>query len=74
MPDPAPFELRVGIDVGGHRHADVVGLSDGAPLEQFEIARGAGVFREFSARVEAHAGPRVPPVAVAMEGYNGHAS
>ena len=73
MLTPAPFELRVGIDVGAHRHAVAVGLSDGALLEEFEIPHGAGGFRDFFARIEAHAGAHGLPVAVAMEGYNGHA-
>ena len=73
MLTPVPFELRVGIDVGAHRHAVAVGLSDGVLLEEFEIGHGAGGFRDFFARIEAHARPRGCPVAVAMEGYNGHA-
>ena len=43
MLNPAPLELRVGIDVGAHRHAVAVGLSDGALLEEFEIPHGAGL-------------------------------
>jgi transposase len=66
-------ELRVGIDVGGHVHAVAVGRSDGTLLEEFEIAHTAAGFGDFFARIEAHAGSHGLPVAVAMEGYNGHA-
>jgi len=71
--DATTSELRVGIDVGGHVHAVAVGLSSGELLEDFEISHSAAGFRDFFARIEAHAGRHGLPVAVAMEGYNGHA-
>ncbi len=73
MLNPSPLELRVGIDVGSRVHAVAVGLSDGGLLEAFEIAHGAAGFADFFARIEAHAGELGVRVAVAMEGYNGHA-
>jgi transposase len=73
MLNPTPLELRVGVDVGGHVHAVAVGLSDGAFLEEFEIAHTAQGFADFFARIEGHADALGLPVAVAMEGYNGHA-
>ncbi len=71
MPNAAPLEVRVGIDVGAHRHSIAVGLSDGTVLDEFEIAHTPEGFQEFFSRIEAHARRR--RVAVAMEGYNGHA-
>jgi transposase len=73
MLNPAPLELRVGIDVGSRLHAVAVGLSNGALLEEFEIAHGVAGFADFFARIEGHADALGLPVAVAMEGYNGHA-
>ncbi len=73
MLNPTPLELRVGIDVGSRIHAVAVGLSDGAVLEEFEIAHTQAGFDDFFARIEGHANALGLPVAVAMEGYNGHA-
>ncbi len=73
-PNPQPLELRVGVDVGSRSHHVAVGLSDGRLLDQFEIPHTAKGFREFFARIERHAERQAPhPIAVAMEGYNGHA-
>ncbi len=73
MLNPTPFELRVGVDVGSRCHAVAVGLSDGSVLEEFEIPHMAEGFDDFFARIEVHARDHALPVAVAMEGYNGHA-
>ena len=43
----------------------------GTVLEEFEIPHAPDGFQDFFSRIEAHAGER--RVAVAMEGYNGHA-
>ena len=48
------------------------GLSDGSLLEEFEIPHTAEGFRAFFARVEACGRRHAVPIAVAMEGYNGH--
>ncbi len=71
MPNATLLEVRVGVDVGAHRHSIAVGLSDGTVLDEFEIAHTPEGFQEFFPRIEAHARHR--RVAVAMEGYNGHA-
>ena len=72
MLSPESLELRVGVDVGSRCHSVAIGLSDGSLLEEFEIPHRAEGFREFFARVEASARRHAAPVAVAMEGYNGH--
>jgi transposase len=72
MLNPQPLQLRVGVDVGSQSHHVAVGLSDGRLLDQFEIPHTAAGFREFFARIEGHAKRHPYPIAVAMEGYNGH--
>lgn len=66
------LELRVGVDVGSRCHSVAIGLSDGSLLEEFEIAHTGEGFREFFSRVEACGQRHGVPIAVAMEGYNGH--
>jgi len=66
------LQLRVGVDVGSRCHTVAIGLSDGSLLEEFEISHTAEGFREFFARVEACGRRHAVPIAVAMEGYNGH--
>ncbi len=72
MVHPQSLELRVGVDVGSQSHHVAVGLSDGRLLDEFEIPHTAAGFREFFARIEGHAKRHPYPIAVAMEGYNGH--
>jgi len=72
MLNPLSLQLRVGVDVGSRCHSVAIGLSDGRLLEEFEIPHTKDGFREFFARVEACARCHGVPVAVAMEGYNGH--
>ncbi len=72
MLNPQSLELRVGVDVGSRSHHVAVGLSDGRLLDEFEIPHTAAGFREFFARIEGHAKRHPYPIAVAMEGYNGH--
>jgi transposase len=67
------LELRVGVDVGSHRHAVAVGLSDGRFLEDFEIDHDQKGFRTLFSRIEAAARVHGCSIAIAMEGYNGHA-
>ncbi len=64
--------MRVGVDVGSRCHRVAIGLTDGSLLEEFEIPHTAEGFREFFARIEGHAKRHPYPIAVAMEGYNGH--
>jgi transposase len=68
-----PLELRVSVDVGYHRHSVAMGLSSGEVLEEFEIEHRPEGFQEFFSRIEKHHNKEPGSVAVAMEGYNGHA-
>ena len=72
MQNPLSLQLRVGVDVGSRCHSVAIGLSDGSLLEEFEIEHRAEGFQVFFARVEACARRYGVPIAVAMEGYNGH--
>ncbi len=72
MPNPQSLQLRVGVDVGSQCHSVAVGLTDGSLLDEFEIPHTAAGFRDFFARIEGHATRHPYPIAVAMEGYNGH--
>ena len=67
------LQLRVGVDVGTQSHSVAVGLTDGSLLDEFEIPHTAAGFEDFFARIEGHARRYPDPIAVAMEGYNGHA-
>jgi transposase len=67
------LEIRVSVDVGYRRHSVAIGLPNGEVLEEFEIAHRAEGFTEFFSRVEKHQKEKECAVAVAMEGYNGHA-
>jgi transposase len=72
MMTPQALQLRVGVDVGSQSHSVAVGLSDGSLLEEFEIPHTAAGFGDFFSRIEGHAKRHPYPIAVAMEGYNGH--
>ena len=72
MLNPQALQLRVGVDVGSRCHSVAVGLTDGSLLEEFEIPHTAAGFGDFFARIEGHAKRHPYPIAVAMEGYNGH--
>lgn len=72
MLNPQALQLRVGVDVGTRCHSVAVGLTDGSLLEEFEIPHTAAGFGDFFARIEGHAKRHPYPIAVAMEGYNGH--
>jgi transposase len=67
------LELRVSVDVGFRRHRVAMGLSSGEVLEEFEIDHRIEGFEEFFSRIETHRKKKNCGVAVAMEGYNGHA-
>jgi transposase len=64
-------QIRVGIDVGSKSHQVGIASPDGELLEEFSIPRCRQGFDRFFERVEHHRGGL--PVAVAMEGYGGHA-
>jgi transposase len=68
-----PLEIRVGIDVGCHNHSVAIGLSSGELLDEFEIAHRPEGFHQFFDHIEMHRHAHGYPVAVAMEGFNGHA-
>ena len=72
MLNPVPLQLRVGVDVGSRFHTVAIGLSDGSLLEEFETPHTAAGFEDFFSRIEGHAKRHPYPIAVAMEGYNGH--
>ena len=72
MLNPVSSQLRVGVDVGSRCHSVAVGLTDGSLLEEFEIPHSAEGFRDFFAAIEGHAKNHPYPIAIAMEGYNGH--
>lgn len=70
MVDPT---IRVAIDVGGKSHRVGIADPDGKILEEFVIPHTQEGFQDFFDRVEQHRRELEVPVAVAMEGYNGHA-
>ena len=73
MSEEKSLELRVSVDVGYRRHSVAMGLSSGEVLEEFEIDHRLEGFQEFFTRIEKHRKTKDCRVAVAMEGYNGHA-
>jgi len=64
-------QIRVGIDVGSKNHRVGIASPEGVLLEEFSIPHCRQGFERFFERVEHHR--RGLPVAVAMEGYGGHA-
>jgi len=69
MVDP---EIHVGVDVGSKTHRVGIAGPDGEILEEFDIPHSQEGFQEFFDRVEKHRRDLNLPVAVAMEGFNGH--
>lgn len=65
--------LRVSVDVGCYQHSVAIGLADGSLLDEFDIPHRPEGFTEFFSRIETHRRRHGGEVAVAMEGYNGHA-
>lgn len=65
-------EIQIAIDVGKRRHHVGIAGSDGSVLDEFEISHCQAGFHEFFTRVERRRGEEKLPVAVAMEGLNGH--
>jgi len=70
---PQLIELRVSVDVGCYTHSVAIGLSTGDLLDEFEISHGLEGFQKFFSRIEKHRSQHGCLVAVAMEGFNGHA-
>jgi transposase len=73
MSSNTPREIRVGVDVGCYHHNVAIGLPNGDFLEEFEITHTPDGFREFFSRIGEHEKKYNCNVAVAMEGFNGHA-
>ena len=73
MSEEKSLELRVSVDIGFRRHSVAMGLSSGEVLEEFEIDHRPEGFQEFFSRIEKQRKTKNLAVAVAMEGYNGHA-
>jgi len=69
MADP---RIRVGVDVGSESHHVGIACPDGKILEEFDISHDREGFWEFFDRIERRRESLNLPVAVAMEGYNGH--
>lgn len=66
-------QILVGIDIGSYQHRVAIAGPDGAILEEFDLAHHALGFRDFFQRLEAYEKRYELPVAIAMEGFNGHA-
>ena len=66
-------QIRVSVDVGCYEHSVAIGLSSGEVLDEFGISHNPEGFKEFFARIRAQEKRHGGAVAVAMEGYNGHA-
>lgn len=64
-------KIRVGIDVGRKEHHVGISSPEGVLVEEFSIPHSRRGFDDFFRRVEGRR--RGLPVAVAMEGYGGHA-
>lgn len=73
MSEKPSLEIRVSVDVGSRSHQVAIGLSSGEVLEEFEIAHRVEGFEDFFSRIERHRKGNSYRVAVAMEGFNGHA-
>lgn len=66
-------QITVGIDIGSDQHRVAIAGPDGAILEEFDLAHHPLGFRDFFQRLTVHEKRYGGPVAVAMEGFNGHA-
>lgn len=73
MKEHASHELRVSVDIGCRSHTVAIGLSSGELLDEFSISHEPEGFREFFSRIEKQERRFGCLVAVAMEGFNGHA-
>ncbi len=65
-------QIRVGVDVGCKAHQVGIAGPDGTIREEFTILHSQEGFREFFSRIERERCALDLPVAVAMEGFNGH--
>ena len=65
-------QIRVGVDVGCKVHQVGIAGPDGTIREEFTILHSQEGFGEFFSRIERERCALDLPVAVAMEGFNGH--
>lgn len=65
-------QIRVGVDVGCKSHHVGIAGPDGRILAEFTIGHDQDGFQEFFRRIDKHKSALQLPVAVAMEGFNGH--
>lgn len=65
--------MWVAVEVGVQRHRVAIGVPGQALACEFDIDHSPEGFAAFFRQVEAHTQGGAVPVAVAMEGYNGHA-
>jgi len=68
-----PTELRVCMDIGSQCHRVGIGLSSGEMLETFDLPHLPNDIKKFFTKIESYKARYSLPVAIAMEGYNGHA-
>jgi len=66
-------QITVGIDIGSYQHRVAIAGPDGGILEEFDLAHHKLGFRDFFQRLAVHEKRTGLPVAIAMEGFNGHA-
>ncbi len=66
-------QIVVGIDIGGRSHRVTIAGPEGQLLEEFDMEHTAAGFGDFFQRLETHERRLKLPVAIAMEGFNGHA-
>ena len=66
-------QIQVGIDVGGRAHRVAVAVPHVCEVEEFSIGHDRSGFKHLFDRLALLERTHALPVAVAMEGYNGHA-
>lgn len=66
-------QILVAIDIGARQHRVAIAGPHGQVLEEFDLAHTTPGFRDFFARIGVHEQRLKLPVAIAMEGFNGHA-
>lgn len=67
------LQIQVGIDVGSRGHRVAIAVPAVAEIEEFDITHDRAGFDRLFGRLDALEQIHRLPVAVAMEGYNGHA-
>jgi transposase len=67
------LQIQVGIDIGSRGHRVAIAVPAVAEIEEFDITHDRAGFSRLFGRLQALEQTHRLPVAVAMEGYNGHA-